>query len=37
MTADAVSTLLMLDMGTTMVFYGMIFTGLCLVAKEMTR
>ena len=35
--ADAVSTLIMLDIGTTMVFYGLIFTGLCLIVRQVVQ
>jgi len=35
--ADAVSGLLMIQFLSGAVFYGLIFTGLCLIAKEVTR
>ena len=34
---DVVSSLIILDIGTTMVFYGMIFVGLCLIVRQVVR
>ena len=35
--ADVVSSLLILDIASTMTFYGVVFVGLCLIAKQIAK
>ena len=35
--ADVVSSLLILDIASTMTLYGVVFVGLCLIAKQLGR